>query len=110
MWIWWNFEGIVHFELVLNGRDKLNYKQLEQVYEKLKKKYPNLINRKCALMQQDNAKPHVARKTKFEELDGIEVLPYSAYSPDCRPSDSGLFCSMQHFLKGCRFDLVEEAC
>jgi histone-lysine N-methyltransferase SETMAR len=41
------------------------------------------------VMQQDNAKPHTAKKTKdkFEELDGVEVLPHPAYSPDCAPSD-----------------------
>ena len=66
-------------------------------------------------MQQDNAKPHNSRKTKdkFEELDSVEVLPHPAYSPDCAPSDYGLFHSMQHFLKGYRFDSfdeVEEAC
>lgn len=116
--VWWNFDGIVHFELVPNGRAisaELYCQQLERVYEKLKQKYPALINRKRALMQQDNAKPHTARKTKdkFEELDGVEVLPHPAYSPDCAPSDYGLFRSMQHFLKGRRFnsfDEVEEAC
>lgn len=81
--VWWNFEGIVHFELVLNGRAisaELYCQQLEQVYEKLKQKYPALINRKRALMQQENAKPHTSRKTKdkFEELDGVEVLPHPA--------------------------------
>jgi hypothetical protein len=74
-----------------------------------------LISRKRALFQQDNAKPHTAKKTKdkFEELDGVELLPHPAYSPDCAPSDYGLFRSMQHFLKGRRFESfeeVEEAC
>ena len=109
---------MVHFELVPNGRAvsaELYCQQLEQVYEKLKQKYPALINQKRVLMQQDNAKPHTSRKTKdkFEELDGVEVLPHPAHSPGCAPSDYGLFRSMQHFLK-CRrfesFDEVEEAC
>jgi histone-lysine N-methyltransferase SETMAR len=113
--VWWNFEGIVHFELVPNGRAinaELYCQQLERVYDKLKEKYPALVNRKRALMQQDNAKPHTAKKTKdkFEELDGVELLPHPAYSPDCAPSDYGLFRSMQHFLKGRRFESFEEAC
>lgn len=116
--VWWNFEGIVHFELVPNGRAinaELYCQQLDRVYDKLKENYPTLVNRKRALFQQDNAKPHTAKKTKdkFEELDGVEVLPHPAYSPDCAPSDYGLFRSMQHFLKGRRFetfDEVEEAC
>ena len=85
------------------------------VYEKLKQKYLALINRKRVLMQQDNAKPHTSWKTKdkLEEVDSFEVLPHPAYSPDYAPSDYSLFCSMQHFLKGLRFDSfdeVEEAC
>ena len=116
--VWWNFDGIVHFELVMNGcaiSAELYCQQLEQVYEKLKQKYLALINQKHVLMQQDNAKPHTSKKTKdkFEELDGVEVLPHLAYSPDCVPSDYCIFCSMQHFLIGHRFDSfdeVEEAC
>ena len=116
--VWWNFEGVVHFELVSNGRAinaELYCQQLDRVYDKLKEKYPALINRKRALMQQDNAKPHTAKKTKdkFKELEGVEVLPHPGYSPDCAPSDYGLFRSLQHSLKGRRFesfDEVEEAC
>ena len=83
----------------------------DRVYDALDEKYPSLVRRKHALFQQDNAKSHTARKTsnKFEELDGIEVLPHS----DVVPSDYGLFRSMQHFMKGRRFesfDEVEEAC
>jgi histone-lysine N-methyltransferase SETMAR len=40
-------------------------------------------------------------------------LPHPAYSPDAAPSDYGLFRSMEHFLRGRRFetfDQVEEAC
>jgi histone-lysine N-methyltransferase SETMAR len=116
--VWWNFQGVLHFELVPNGRAinaELYCQQLDRVYDKLKEKYPALINRKRALFQQDNAKPHAAKKTKgkFEELSGIEVLPHPAYSPDAAPSDYGLFRSMEHFLRGRRFesfDEVEEAC
>ena len=62
-----------------------------------------------------DAKPHTARKTSkmFEELDGVEVLPHPAYSSDVAPSNYGLFRSMQHSMKGRRFesfDEVEEAC
>ena len=85
--VWWNFEGVVHFELVQNGQAinaELYCQQLDRVYEKLKEKYPALINRKRALLQQDNAKPHTAKKTtgRFQELDGVEILPHPAYSPD----------------------------
>jgi histone-lysine N-methyltransferase SETMAR len=116
--VWWNFEGVLHFELVPDGRTvnaELYCQQLDCVYDKLKEKYPIAVRRTRALFQQDNAKPHTAKKTKekFDELEEVEVLPHPAYSPDIAPSDYGLFRSMQHFLRGRRFesfDEVEEAC
>ena len=116
--VWWNFEGILHFELAPNGRAinvELYCEQLDRVYDALVEKHPSLVRRKRALFQQGNTKPHTARGTrnKFEELDGVEVLPPPSYSPDVAPSDYSLFRSMPHFMKGRRFesfDEVEEAC
>jgi histone-lysine N-methyltransferase SETMAR len=96
---WRNFEGVLYFELIPDGRAinfNLYCEQLDRVYEKLKQKYLRLISRKRALFQQDNAKQHIAKKTKakFEELSGVEILPHPAYSPDVAPSDYDLFRSM----------------
>jgi hypothetical protein len=53
------------------------------------------------LLQQDNARPHTAKKTpKIEELEGIELLLHPALSPDCEPSDYYLFRSVAQFLRG----------
>jgi hypothetical protein len=54
--------------------------QLEKMYTVLLEKYPELVNRKRVLLQQDNAGPHTAKKTlqKIEELEGIELLPRPA--------------------------------
>ncbi len=62
------------------------------------------------LLQHDGASAHTALKTKakIEELDGIELLPHPAYSPDLAPSDYGLFRSMSTFLRGRRFDSVDD--
>lgn len=116
--VWWNFEGVVHFELVPEGlaiNAELYSQQLERMYAALGERYPALVNRKRVLLQQDNARPHTAHITqeKIEELEGIELLPHPAYSPDLAPSDYHLFRSMAHFLRGRRFDndqQVEEAC
>lgn len=111
--VWWNYEGIIHFEVV-PGSQMINAEyythQLERMYEKLKQKYPALVNRKRALLQQDNAKPHTAfiTKKKLEELDGIELLKHPAYSPDLAPSDYHLFRAMAHFLKGRNFDDIQD--
>jgi histone-lysine N-methyltransferase SETMAR len=57
------------------------------------------------LLQQDNARPHTAKKTlqKIEELEGIELLPHPTFSPDLEPSDYYLCHSMAHFLRGTKF-------
>ena len=57
----------------------------------------------------DNAKPHRSNVTnaKVREL-GWDRLDHPPYSPDLAPSDFHLFRSLQHFLKGKRFDSIEE--
>ena len=111
--VWWNFEGIIHFELVPNNRAidaELYSTQLERMHTALAKKYPALVNRKRVLLQQDNASPHTARRTKekIRELKSIELLPHPAYSPDLAPSDFHLFRSMAHFLRGRSFGNLDE--
>jgi histone-lysine N-methyltransferase SETMAR len=84
--------------------------QLEKMYTVLLEKYPALVNRRRVLLQQDNARPHTAKKTpqKIEELEGIELLPHPAFSPDLEPSDYYLFCSMAQFLHGKKFQSVAD--
>ena len=116
--VWWNFEGIIHFKLVLNNRSidaELYSAQLDRMHTALAQKYPALVNRKRVILQQDNASPHTARRTKekIRELESIELLPHPAYSPDLAPSDFHLFRSMAHFLRGRSFanlDEVETGC
>ena len=116
--VWWDVDGVVHFELIADGQAvnaELYSEQLERVYNVLTQRYPTLIRRKRALLQHDNAPAHRANLTKEEldELDGVEILPHPAYSPDLAPSDYGLFRSMEHFFRGRlfeTFDQVEAAC
>jgi hypothetical protein len=62
------------------------------------------------LLQQDNARPHTAKKTlqKIEELEAIELLPHSAFIPDFAPSDYYLFRSAAQFLRGKNFQPVAD--
>jgi histone-lysine N-methyltransferase SETMAR len=59
------------------------------------------------LLQQDNARPHTAKKTlqKIDELEGIDLLPNPAFSPDLEPTDYYLFRSMAQFFRGKNFNL-----
>ena len=111
--VWWNIDGILHFEFVPDGHAvdaHLYSEQLHRVYEVLRTRYPALVNRKRVLLQHDNAPAHRARLTQaaIREMDGFTVLPHPAYSPDCAPSDYGLFRSMQHFLRGKQFETIKE--
>jgi histone-lysine N-methyltransferase SETMAR len=115
--VWWNSEGMVHFEMIPNGRSitaALYCQQLDRVQESLRLNYPALVSRNQVVFLQDNAKPHTAllTKAKLDEL-GWEVLSHPPYSPDLAPSDYHLFRSMEHFLRGREFediDQVETAC
>ncbi|CAF2057187.1 unnamed protein product [Rotaria magnacalcarata] len=116
--VWWNVDGVVHFELVPDGRAvdaELYSEQLERVCNILMQRYPTLIRQERALLQHDNAPAHRTNltKEKLGELDGIEVLLHPAYSRELAPSDYGLFRSMVDFFRGRRFetfDQVEAAC
>ena len=59
LWVWRNFEGVIHCELVPNGRiikADLYCAQLDWMYAALTEKCPALANRKRVLFQQDNVK------------------------------------------------------
>jgi hypothetical protein len=84
---------------------EVHSQQVEKMYTVLFEKYPALVNRKRVLLQQDNARPHTAKKTlqKMEELEGIELLPHPAYSLDLEPPDYYLFRSVAQFVRGKMF-------
>ena len=55
----------------------------------MQQKYPALIIKKQALLQQNNTRPHATQTTqnKLQELDRIKLKPHTAYCPDLDPSD-----------------------
>jgi histone-lysine N-methyltransferase SETMAR len=89
--VWWTYEGLIYYELVPDGRTinaEVYSQQLKKMYTVLLEKYPPLVNRKRLLLQQDNARPHTAKKTlqKIEELENIELLSHPAFSSDLEPN------------------------
>jgi histone-lysine N-methyltransferase SETMAR len=110
--VWWNCDGVVHWEFVPGGRavnSELYIEQLERLHEALSVRYPDMADNNEFLLQQDNAPAHKSRATQqaIRELD-FDVLPHPPYSPDLAPTDYHLFRSMAHFLKGRSFNTVDE--
>jgi len=100
--VWWDSIGIIHFELLKYGQTitaEVYCEQLDRLHKSLTLKRPALLNRKGVILQQDNARPHSAKKTteKIRKL-GWEILPHPPYSPDIAPSDYHLFRSLEHYL------------
>nr|KAF6353464.1 hypothetical protein mPipKuh1_010430 [Pipistrellus kuhlii] len=109
--VWWNFKGILHYELLPSNQtitSAVYSAQLERLAQALREKEPALINRKGVILHHDNARPHTARITaeKLRQLEW-EVLPQPACSPDIAPSDYHLFRSLQNFLLGKKFNNEE---
>lgn len=103
--VWWMASGVVHWELLPSGQtvtSDVYCAQLQRVQAQLHQKGINPA-RICFL--QDNARPHVSNQTltNLKEL-GWEILRHPPYSPDIAPSDYHLFRSLEHHLRGHRFN------
>ena len=66
------------------------------------------LSSKKALLQHDNAPPHVAKAT-IETVNklGFEVPQHPAHSPDLAPSDYHLFAPLKDALRGRKFSFDE---
>ena len=110
--VWWDFKGIVFFELLPDNttiNSEVYCHQLDKLNDSLKQKRPELINRKGVVFHQDNARPHTSLVTRQKLLQlGWDILPHPPYSPDLAPSDYYLFRSLQNFLDGKTFISNEE--
>ena len=83
--------------------------QLDQLKAALDEKRPELVNRKCIIFHQDNARPHVSLMTRQKLLQlGWEVLIHLPHSPDIAPSEFNLFRSLQNSLNGKNFNSLED--
>ena len=109
--VWWDFKGIVYFELLLRNQtinSNVDCRQLMKLDKEIKKMRPELATRKGVIFHQDNARPHTSSVTRKKLIEfGWEVMPHPLYNPDVAPSDYHLFRSLQNHLKGKTFDLNE---
>lgn len=106
--VWWWQGGIIYWELRGRGQTinaQVYSAQLDKVQQKLRTPGLAAHFRRGVILQQDNARPHVANITleKINQL-GWERLIHPPYSPDIAPSDFHLFASLAHFLSGRTFD------
>ncbi|TLM46186.1 hypothetical protein FEC26_18845, partial [Acinetobacter baumannii] len=84
--VWWDWKGIIHYELLPPGRtidSELYCEQLMRLKQEVERKRPELINRRGVVFHHDNARPHtsLATQQKLREL-GWEVLMHPPYSSD----------------------------
>ena len=82
--IWWDWKGVLYYELLPENQTINSNKycsQLDHLKVTLNEKRPELVNRKCIIFHQDNARPLVSLKTwqKMLQLDW-EVLIHPLYS------------------------------
>ncbi|XP_046837226.1 histone-lysine N-methyltransferase SETMAR-like [Vespa crabro] len=101
--VWWDFKGIVFFFEILPDYttiiSEIYCHQLDKLNDALQQKRSELINKKCVVFLQDNARPHTSLVTrqKLLQLELVTML-HPPYSPDLAPSDYYLFRSLQNFL------------
>jgi len=104
--VWWDKRGPIHWELINQGQTinaQVYCEQLERARRKLRH------CRILVILLYDNARPHTARLTS-EKLAKFkwEVLPHPPYNPDISPTDFHLFRSLEHWIRGKKFENCEE--
>ena len=76
--IWWDYKGVVHFELLPSNRminSDIYCQQLMKLEEAIKEKRLELANRKGIMFYHDNARPHTSLATRTKLLEfGWEVM------------------------------------
>ena len=98
--LWWDYKGIVYFELLPLNRtinSSVYCQQLNKLNNSLQQKRPKMVNRRGFVFHHDNARPHTSLATRQKLLElGWDVLPHPPYSLDIGPSDYYLFHSLQN--------------
>ena len=84
--VWWDYKGIVYFELLPPNRtinSVVYIEQLTKLNNAIEEKRPELTNRKGVVFHHDNARPHTSLVTRQKLLElGWDILPHPPYSLD----------------------------
>ena len=107
--VWWSVRGMEYWEVLDDGVTITADVYTGQL-RRLKYHVENSRGKNAHIyFQHDNARPHVARKTKVELAGyGWTILPHPPYSPDLAPSDYYLFSDMQRHLGDTKFQSRSE--
>ena len=102
LFVWWDWEGVVFFELLPKNHtinSDVYCRQLNKLNAAVKEKRPELVNRNDVIFRHDNATPHtcLAIHQKLLRLDW-KVMLHPPYSSGLAPSDYYLFQSLQNSL------------
>ena len=93
--VWWDWKGMVFFELLPRNQtinSDVYCCKLNKLNAAVKKKRPELVNRKGVIFYHDKATPHTSLATHQKLLRlGWKVILHPPYSPDLAPSDYYLF-------------------
>ena len=107
----WDWKGAFSYELLPENQMINSNKccsQLDQLKVALDE-HLELVNRKCIIFHQNNARPHVSLMTRQKLLQlNWEVLIHLSCSPDIAPSDFHLFRSLQNSLNGKNFNSLKD--
>ena len=111
--VWWDWKGIVHYELLSSNQtinSEVYCEQLQRLQQAIERKRLELINRRDVVFhQQRRSTTHIFdNRQKLRELDW-EVLMHPPYSPDIASSDYHLFRSLQNSLNDIKL-ASKEAC
>lgn len=110
--VWWTAAGLLRYEVLPPGHTitaDVYCQQMLRVHDDLLRKQAALVNRRGVLLLHDNARPHVAKKSRDQLAAlGWQILPHPAYSPDISPTDYYLFAHIAHFMRGKQFKTQTE--
>ena len=110
--IFWDSTGVILIDF-LEGQKTITGAYYEDVLRKLRtvirEKRPGKLHRGI-LFHHDNAPAHSSRLAR-ETLREFrwQMIPHPPYNPDLAPSDYFLFPKLKEYLKGKRFQCIEEA-
>ncbi|KAJ0174901.1 hypothetical protein K1T71_010009 [Dendrolimus kikuchii] len=65
--VWWDWKGIIHYELLPPGKtidSELYCEQLMRLKQKVERKRPELINRRGVVFHHDNSRRHTSLATQ----------------------------------------------